>query len=566
MTADPRHILAIDQSTSATKSVIYDLHGNLIDRFSIEHRPIFPRPGWVEHDADELWHNTLAVMQNALDSYQNFLCLSLTNQRETFVIFDRATGRPLHNAIVWQCRRGDFVCETLTRAGHAAMIADKTGLPINSYFSAPKLTALLLENPQLKAKLESGDALFGTIDTYLLYRLTGGKVFATDSTNASRTLFFNIRTLTWDEELCALFGMPMRALAEIRDSTAQFGVCAIPELPHLPIAGIMGDSQAALFAHGCFQPGQAKVTIGTGSSILLNVGDHLPEQGTRAIGWTHQGKATYCLEGIISYSAATITWLRDQLGLIASADEAEAAAVAVPDNGGVYLVPAFAGLSAPHWSPDARAAIVGLSGASTRNHVLRASLESIAYQIRDALDALKSEGGIQVALIHADGGATRNLFLMQFIADIVGTNLAVSDIPDFFPLWARPWRHAGHGNPFLARSTCNAPRRFRDFSPQNAPRPGQSTARRLAKGRPPGAGRNLNGSDSFHSSFAAARPSRTAFRSVKSAPSYWLRVMPDMPQSRQIAMPALISSGVARGRTPTAEFMGNPSEDIAALV
>ncbi len=313
------------------------------------------------------------------------------------------------------------------------MIAQKTGLKIDSYFSAPKLAALLEQRPELKRMLQSGEALFGTIDTYLLFRLTGGKTYATDTTNASRTLLFNIHTLAWDAELCRLFDVPMGMLPQIHDSTAHFGICEVESIKGVPLAGVMGDSQAALFAHRCFQPGEAKITLGTGSSILLNVGDRPPGQGIRTVAWSHKGKAAYCLEGIISYSAATIMWLRDQLGLIQSADEVEAAAGAVSDNGGVYLVPAFAGLSAPHWSPDARAAIVGLSGASTRNHVIRAALESIAYQIRDVLISLKSESGVNPTLIHADGGATANRFLMQFIADIVGSDIAVSKIQDFSP-------------------------------------------------------------------------------------------------------------------------------------
>ncbi|MDP9173525.1 MAG: glycerol kinase GlpK [Planctomycetota bacterium] len=437
MNADPRQILAVDQSTSATKAVVFDVRGRLIDRFSIEHRPIYPRPGWIEHDAEELWRNTQSVIRSAAEKYSSFICLSISNQRETFVIFDRATGRPLHNAVVWQCRRGDHVCAQLIGDGHANLVSAKTGLKIDSYFSAPKLTALLRECPDLRPRLESGEALFGTIDTYLLYRLTNGKTFATDSTNACRTLLFNVSTLKWDQELCDLFDVPINALPEVRDSSSRFGLCDCPALPaNLPIVGIMGDSQAALFAQRCFNPGQAKITIGTGSSILLNTGTHLPSTGIRTIGWTHNGSATYCLEGIISYAGATITWLRDQLGLIHSADETEAAACAVPDNGGVYLVPAFTGLSAPYWSPTARAAIVGLSASSTRNHVLRAALESIAYQIKDALDAMTADSQIPLTLIRADGGATHNRFLMQFIADIVGANIILSSTADFSPLGA----------------------------------------------------------------------------------------------------------------------------------
>jgi len=430
-------VLAIDQSTSATKAVVFDIQGRLIDRYSVEHRPIYPKPGWVEHDAEELWRNTQSVIQSAAEKHRDFICLSITTQGETFVIFECATGRPLHHAVVWQCRRGDEECARLIRNGHADPVSEKTGLKIDGYFSAPKLAALLRANFDLRSKLQTGDALFGTIDTYLLYRLTNCRVFATDSTNASRTLLFNINTLTWDQELCDLFEIPIHALAEVCDSASRFGFCDNPSLPaNLPIAGVMGDSQAALFGHRCFKPGQAKVTIGSGSSILFNSGPRVPTSGIRTIGWTHKGVATYCLEGIISYSGATITWLRDQLGLIHSADEAETAALAVPDNGGVYLIPAFTGLSDPYWSPTSRAAIVGLGASSTRNHVLRAALESIAYQIKDALASMTD--GAQVALrpIHADGGATRNRFLTQFIADIVGTDIILSNNADVSPLGA----------------------------------------------------------------------------------------------------------------------------------
>lgn len=430
-------ILAIDQSTSATKSLVYDMQGTLLDRFSIEHRAIYPQPGWVEHDAEELWRNTLAVIVQALVRHEGFAFLSITNQRETFVIFDRATGRPLHNAVVWQCRRGDQVCAELLANQHADLVERKTGLRIDSYFSAPKLCALLRAQRQLRAKLQAGEALFGTIDTYLLYRLTSGKTFATDSTNASRTLLFDISALAWDAELCELFEVPARALPEVRDGIGRFGVIDCPEIFNpLPIAGVMGDSQAALFAHRCFLPGQAKITLGTGSSILLNTGSQLPSTGIRTLAWTQEGVARYSAEGIISYSAATIAWLRDGLGLIRSAAETEPAARAVPDNGGVYLVPAFTGLSAPYWSPDARAAIVGLSAASTRNHVIRAALESIAYQIVDVLNSLLIEGATPLQLIHVDGGASRNDFLVQFLADLAGATIAVNRVTDLSPLGA----------------------------------------------------------------------------------------------------------------------------------
>ncbi|MCS7034841.1 MAG: glycerol kinase GlpK [Phycisphaerae bacterium] len=434
------HILAIDQSTSATKAIVLDASGAVISRCAREHRQIYPRPGWVEHDAEEIWQNTLSVIGGV--DLSGIAFLSLTNQRETFVVFDRATGRPLHNAIVWQDRRGSAICQELVRCGHEALIARKTGLRVDTYFSGSKLGWLVRNEPEIAARLADGSALAGTIDTYLIYRLTEGKVFATDHTNASRTLLLDINTLRWDEQLCGLFDVPLRALPELRDSTAGFGEARLScknQTVTLPIVGVMGDSQAALLAHRCLSAGSAKVTLGTGSSVLLNIGaaPRAADDGTvTTIAWTHRATATYCFEGIVNYSAATIEWLRNQLGLIRDAAETEALATAVPDNGGVYLVPAFVGLGAPHWSPGARAAIVGLSAHSNRNHVVRAALESIAYQIHDALDAMRRQAGVTLQTIHADGGATRNAFLMQFIADITGVSIAAAEMPDCSPLGA----------------------------------------------------------------------------------------------------------------------------------
>ena len=434
-----KQILAIDQSTSATKALVFDTRGALIDRASLEHRQIYPQPGWVEHDAEEIWQNTLAAVRQA--TCDDPLCLSITNQRETFVVFDRATGRPLHNAIVWQCRRGEPVCQALRQAGHDEFVTRKTGLKIDTYFSAPKLAWLVRDNPEIARKLQTGDALFGTIDCYLIYRFTNGRVFATDHTNASRTLLFDIANLKWDDQLCRLFDVPQRALPEVRDSTARFGETdAAGALGRsIPICGVMGDSQASLFAHRCFSPGMAKVTLGSGSSVLLNLGPELRYGGDDAvstIGWTHAGRPTYSFEGIVNYAAATIQWLKDQLGLIRDPGETEAAALSVPDNGGVYLVPAFGGLSAPYWSPNARAAIVGMTSHANRAHVIRAALESIAYQLRDVLDAMRNRAGVQLRTIHADGGATRNRFLMQFIADMTGLEVNAAKLPECSPLGA----------------------------------------------------------------------------------------------------------------------------------
>jgi glycerol kinase len=432
-------ILAIDQSTSATKAVLFDAAGAVVDKASREHRQIYPQPGWVEHDADEIWQNTLAVLGDVAgrqrDRWAEVVGLSVTNQRETFVVFDRRTGQPLHNGIVWQCRRGEPICRQLRESGHEAEVQRKTGLKLDTYFSGSKLKWLVDGRPDVAAALRSGEALVGTIDAYLIYRLTGGRTFAVDPTNASRTLLYDVNKLQWDGPLCDLFGAPSQMLPEVRESFDHFGETvadgAFPK--SLPICGVMGDSQASLFAHRCYAPGMAKATFGSGTSVMLHVGarfEPTAQGAVAALAWVRQGQPTYAVEGLINYSSATIAWLKDQLGLISNAAEIEALATAVDDNGGAYLVPAFAGLSAPHWKPDARAALVGLTAFTRKEHIVRAALESIAYQIRDVLDMMRAEAGVAARMLHVDGGPTRNSFLMQFTADVTGLELAVADAPE----------------------------------------------------------------------------------------------------------------------------------------
>jgi len=432
-------VLAIDQSTSATKTILFDRTGRIVDKASLNHRQIYPQPGWVEQDAEEIWRNVLTVIGKIAGrnraKLSKLAALSITNQRETVLVFDPETGRPLHNAIVWQCRRGDPVCQKLRKQGHENLVRTKTGLKIDTYFSASKLKWLVAEKPAIAAKLRSGEAVIGTIDAYLIHRLTGGKVFATDYTNASRTLLFDIGKLRWDEHLCRLFNVPLQALPEVHESAARFGdTDAGGLLPkRVPICGVMGDSQASLFAQRCYQPGMAKATFGTGTSVLLNIGNkfRLSENGAvTALAWVWRGQPTYAFEGIINFSAATIEWLKNQLGLIRDSSEVEALARSIADNGGVYFVPAFSGLSAPYWSPDARAAIVGMTAFTKKEHVVRAALESIAYQIRDVLDMMRTESKIKLQNLHADGGPTQNKFLMQFTADMTGAQLVVSEVAE----------------------------------------------------------------------------------------------------------------------------------------
>jgi glycerol kinase len=471
-------ILAIDQSTSASKALLFDAQGNVLDQASREHRQHYPQPGWVEHDAEEIWQNVLAVAREVLGRQSarvgELAGVSLTNQRETFVVFDRATGTPLHPAIVWQCRRGDELCAAQVRAGREPVVRAKTGLKIDSYFSAAKLQWLLRAQPELARQLAAGEALVGTIDTYLVYRLTRGAVFATDHTNASRTLLFDIGRLAWDDELCAMWEVPRRALAQVRPSAAHFGETDLAgTLPRpVPISGVMGDSQASLFAQRCFEPGSAKVTFGTGSSVLLNVGATMPRPAggsLTALAWVHGGKPTYALEGVIIASASTLTWLRDQLGLVPDLREIEALACAVPDNGGVYLVPAFSGLGAPHWCETARGAIVGLSVHSDRRHVVRAALESIAYQVRDVLEVMRAESGVTLRDVHGDGGATTNSFLMQFVADLARVELHVAGSPHLSPLGAAMMGLLGLGLVPSLAALAKLPRKDVTYGPTMEP-------------------------------------------------------------------------------------------------
>jgi len=480
-------VLALDQSTSATKAVLFDTQGVVLDSATREHRQVYPQPGWVEHDAAEIWFNVLAVIRDLAarhpERLRRLTCLSLANQRETFVVFDRRTGQPLYNAVVWQCRRGAELCRELVQGGHEPLVRGKTGLKIDTYFSASKLQWLIQSQPSLAARLRAGDALIGTIDTYLIYRLTGGRVFATDSTNASRTLLYDISHLQWADDLCGLFGVPRQALPEVRESFAHFGETDADRLlPHpVPIQGVMGDSQAALFAQRCFQSGMAKATYGSGTSILLNIGHQfrLSDGGAvTALAWVWQTQPTYAFEGLINYSAATVSWLKDQLGLIGDAAETEALGGAVPDNGGVYLVPAFAGLGAPWWRPDARAALLGLTAHTRKEHVVRAALEAIAYQIRAVLEMMRADAGVKVAALHADGGPTRNAFLMQFSADLAGVELRVGDVPEASALGAALAGLLGLGIHRSLPEVAALRRETRSYKPQMDP----EAARRLYEG------------------------------------------------------------------------------------
>lgn len=411
-------ILAIDQGTTGTKAVLIDHSCRIIDKAYREFRQIYPQPGWVEHDPLEVWQTVVETVNEVAARHpKEIQALGITNQRETTVIWNRKTGQPVYNAIVWQCRRTIAICQGLKK--YEPLFREKTGLPLDAYFSGTKIKWILENIPD-----DPQDLLFGTIDTWLIWKLTNGKVHATDFTNASRTLLYNIRQKCWDAELCRLMSIPQNILPIVKNTIDDFGnVASIPAIAGVPIAGVAGDQQAALFGQLCIKDGEVKNTYGTGCFVMMNTGDRyiISEKGlltTLAIGET--GQACYALEGSIFIGGAAIQWLRDELQLIEKASDSEAAALAVPDNGGVYLVPAFVGLGAPHWDMEARGVLVGLTRGVNRNHIIRAALESMVYQTNDVLKTMQAETGITISKLLVDGGAVVNNFLMQFQADING--------------------------------------------------------------------------------------------------------------------------------------------------
>jgi glycerol kinase len=426
-----RFILALDQGTTGSRAFVVDLEGAVRGSGYVELPQHYPKPGWVEHDADEIWETTAQAIGQALGAARiaaaEVAAIGITNQRETAMLWERASGRPVHRAIVWQCRRTAPFCERLKSDGHEAEFRRKTGLMLDPYFSGTKIRWLLDEVPEARQRAEQGELCFGTVDSWLLWRLTGGAVHATDATNASRTLCFDIRTLRWDEGLCKILGVPVAILPEVRPSAGAFGETAAGILPAgIPVTGIAGDQQSALFGQCCFEPGMGKNTYGTGCFILLNTGARpvASEHGLlTTVAWQIGGATTYALEGSVFVGGAVVQWLRDGLGIIGSAAESEALAGSVADTGGVYLVPAFTGLGAPYWDPYARGVLVGLTRGTTRAHIARAALEAIAYQNRDVLDAMAQESGARLSALRVDGGAAANNFLCQFQADVLNVEV-----------------------------------------------------------------------------------------------------------------------------------------------
>jgi len=427
-----KYIGALDQGTTSTRFLLFDAAGRPVGFDQMEHTQIFPQPGWVEHDADEIVEKTLKVMVGAFSKTgidpSEVAGLGITNQRETVVLWDKATGRPLHHALVWQDTRTDEFCRRLDRA-HGAAIRAKTGLPVATYFAGSKLTWLLDNVPGARARAEAGELLAGTIDSWLIWKLTGGPkggVHVTDATNASRTLLMDLGTLDWDPWLLETFRIPRSVLAPIRPSSEVYGTTAI--LPYvLPIASALGDQQAALFGQAGFDRGDAKNTYGTGAFLLMNTGKApiVSANGliTTVASLLPGEGVTYGLEGSVAMAGATIQWLRDNLGLIRSSSEVEPLARTVTDNGGVYFVPAFSGLFAPYWRPDARGVIAGLTRYANKGHIARAALESVAYQTRDVIDAMERDAGSKITALKVDGGMTANETFLQFQADVLGTRV-----------------------------------------------------------------------------------------------------------------------------------------------
>ena len=422
-----KYIMALDQGTTSSRAIIFDKDQNIYGIAQKEFTQIYPKEGWVEHNPMEIWASQYGVLQEVMAksniSQEQIAAIGITNQRETTIVWDKETGEPIYNAIVWQCRRTASICEKLKEEGFEKYIKKTTGLVIDAYFSATKIKWILDNVEGARDKAKNGQLLFGTVDTWLLWKLTNGEVHVTDYTNASRTMLFNIKELKWDEEIAAILDIPLSMLPEVRNSSEIYGYVNLGGKSNtkVPIAGIAGDQQAALFGQAAFNKGDAKNTYGTGCFLLMNTGDELVESKhglltTIAIGLNN--KVQYALEGSVFMGGAIIQWLRDELGLITDAKDSEYFAKSVKDNGGVYVVPAFVGLGAPYWDMYARGSIFGLTRGTNKNHIIRASLESIAYQVKDLLNAMEEDAGFKITTLKVDGGASKNKLLMQFQSDI----------------------------------------------------------------------------------------------------------------------------------------------------
>ena len=427
-----KYIVALDQGTTSSRAIIFDKEQNIIGVSQKEFNQIYPREGWVEHDPMEIWATQYSVLQEVMAkcniTQENIAAIGITNQRETTIVWEKSTGKPVYNAIVWQCRRTSEICDELKEKGYEKLIKDKTGLILDAYFSATKIKWILDNVEGAREKAENGELLFGTVDTWLIWNLTRGKVHVTDYTNAARTMLYNIKELKWDDEILEILDIPKSMLPDVKPSSYIYGHTDEGMLSgaQIPIAGCAGDQQAALFGQTCFEEGSAKNTYGTGCFMLMNTGENIVESKhglLTTIAWGVDGKVEYALEGSIFIGGASIQWLRDELRVLYDAKQSEFYANSVKDTNGVYVVPAFAGLGAPYWDMYARGAIMGLTRGANRAHLVRATLESIAYQVKDVLNAMQEDSGLKLKDLRVDGGASSNNFLMQFQSDILDVNI-----------------------------------------------------------------------------------------------------------------------------------------------
>ena len=429
---DRKYIMALDQGTTSSRAILFDKEGNIVATSQKEFTQFYPKVGWVEHNPMEIWGSQSGVMREVLETNsirpEEVCAIGITNQRETTIVWEKSTGKPIYNAIVWQCRRTSEICDELKEKGYEKLIKDKTGLILDAYFSATKIKWILDNIEGAREKAENGELLFGTVDTWLIWNLTRGKVHVTDYTNAARTMLYNIKELKWDDEILEILDIPKSMLPDVKPSSYIYGHTDEGMLSgaQIPIAGCAGDQQAALFGQTCFEEGSAKNTYGTGCFMLMNTGENIVESKhglLTTIAWGVDGKVEYALEGSIFIGGASIQWLRDELRVLYDAKQSEFYANSVKDTNGVYVVPAFAGLGAPYWDMYARGAIMGLTRGDNRAHLVRATLESIAYQVKDVLNAMQEDSGLKLKDLRVDGGASSNNFLMQFQSDILDVNI-----------------------------------------------------------------------------------------------------------------------------------------------
>ena len=429
---DRKYIMALDQGTTSSRAILFDKEGNIVATSQKEFTQFYPKVGWVEHNPMEIWGSQSGVMREVLETNsirpEEVCAIGITNQRETTIVWEKSTGKPVYNAIVWQCRRTSEICDELKEKGYEKLIKDKTGLILDAYFSATKIKWILDNVEGAREKAENGELLFGTVDTWLIWNLTRGKVHVTDYTNAARTMLYNIKELKWDDEILEILDLPKSMLPDVKPSSYVYGHTDEGMLSgaQIPIAGCAGDQQAALFGQTCFEEGSAKNTYGTGCFMLMNTGENIVESKhglLTTIAWGVDGKVEYALEGSIFIGGASIQWLRDELRVLYDAKQSEFYANSVKDTNGVYVVPAFAGLGAPYWDMYARGAIMGLTRGANRAHLVRATLESIAYQVKDVLNAMQEDSGLKLKDLRVDGGASSNNFLMQFQSDILDVNI-----------------------------------------------------------------------------------------------------------------------------------------------